>query len=301
MKHLGYLLFVLTCLFTSTNTHAQEPGAEEIAAYQEKIDAIQNALTKITGKVQLLDGIASLEIPEGFYYLSPEDSKIVLEELWGNPPSEKGLGMIFPAQYAPMDQASWAVTLDYTPDGYVSDEDAAEINYDELLQQMQQDTQEESKARKEAGYQGISLIGWAAKPYYDSQAKKLHWAKEIAFEGAPSHTLNYNIRVLGRKGVLILNFIANIEQLDEINGELDTVMAMSSFNEGNKYSDFNPDIDEVAAYGIGALVAGKVLAKTGILAVILIALKKFWFVGVLALWGGFKALFGRRKKSADSE
>ena len=44
------------------------------------------------------------------------------------------------------------------------------------------------------------------------------------------------------------------------------------------YSEFNPDIDTVAAYGIGGLIAGKVLAKAGVLAAGLVLLKKFWFV-----------------------
>ena len=42
-------------------------------------------------------------------------------------------------------------------------------------------------------------------------------------------------------------------------------------------------MDKIAAYGIGGLVAGKVLAKTGMLAVGLIFLKKFWFVLFLPL------------------
>jgi uncharacterized membrane-anchored protein len=36
----------------------------------------------------------------------------------------------------------------------------------------------------------------------------MYWAKEINFGGDSENTLNYNIRVLGRKGVLLLNFIA---------------------------------------------------------------------------------------------
>ena len=47
---------------------------------------------------------------------------------------------------------------------------------------------------------------------------------------------------------------------------------MASFEKGHTYNEFNPDVDEVAAWTIGGLVAGKVLAKAGLLAAIL----KFW-------------------------
>lgn len=54
------------------------------------------------------------------------------------------------------------------------------------------------------------------------------------------------------------------------------------FNDGYRYGDFNPSVDEVAGWTIGGLVAGKVLAKAGLFAVIL----KFWkfiAIGVVAL------------------
>jgi uncharacterized membrane-anchored protein len=44
---------------------------------------------------------------------------------------------------------------------------------------------------------------------------------------------------------------------------------IKNYADGNKYADFNPDIDDVAAWTIGGLVAGKVLAKAGIFALLL--------------------------------
>ena len=59
------------------------------------------------------------------------------------------------------------------------------------------------------------------------------------------------------------------------------VIAFTNFNEGNRYEDFDPELDKVAAYGIGALVAGKVAAKAGLfkgLFALLLAGKKFILV-----------------------
>src|SRR5690606_13039288 len=129
----------------------------------------------------------------------------------------------------------------------------------------------------------IELIGWAATPYYDQQTNKLYWAKELKFGDYDEHTLNYNIRVLGRHGVLVLNFVAGMEQLPEIQKNLDSVLAMAEFTPGKRYAEFDPNLDQAAAYGIGALVAGKVLAKTGMLATALLFLKKFWFLLALGV------------------
>ena len=86
-----------------------------------------------------------------------------------------------------------------------------------------------------------------------------------------------------------------IDILYDFNKDRDNILASVDFTSGNRYADFNPDIDEVAAYGIGGLIAGKILAKAGFFAVIL----KFWkfiAIGAVALFGGFrKKLFGGSK------
>jgi uncharacterized membrane-anchored protein len=42
------------------------------------------------------------------------------------------------------------------------------------------------------------------------QEKHEQWAKEIRFGDREENTLNYNVRVLGRKCVLVLDFIAGM-------------------------------------------------------------------------------------------
>ncbi len=68
-------------------------------------------------------------------------------------------------------------------------------------------------------------------------------------------------------------------------------MALAEFDEGSTYSGFNPDLDTVAVYGVGALVAGKVIAKTGLLAVALIFLKKFGIIILIGIGVFLKKLF----------
>jgi len=293
------LLFVCFCfLLTPWVRAADDPNQLTTEQYQKWASGVWNSLDRKTGKVKLPDGVATLDVPQDFYYLGPDDTQTVLVKVWGNPPGHKKQGMLFPAGMTPFDRNAWGVTIDYSDDGYVSDKDADEINYDKLLQQMKEAAAEANKARKREGYEDIELVGWAAKPFYNKGEHKLYWAKEIRFGSQPVNTLNYNIRVLGRKGYLVLNFIAGMDQKAVIDSKLKSVLAMADFNPGYRYSEFNPDMDKVAAYGIGGLVAGAVLSKTGMLTAALLLFKKLWIIFAAGAAGLFHKLFRRKEKVA---
>ncbi|HEX7061828.1 MAG TPA: DUF2167 domain-containing protein [Woeseiaceae bacterium] len=281
---------------------AAEPGDPEMAA---AVQAFMLSLDKRTGTIVVGDDLATLTVPESFYYLGPEDAERVLVDVWDNPPGQgqDTLGMLFPAEYTPFDVESWAVTIDYTEDGHVDDSDAAGIDYGELLSDMRDGIRDANPERIEAGYEPIELVGWAEPPHYDPASRKLYWAKELKFGDSPDTTLNYEIRALGRKGVLAMTFVAATSQLEEINANRESVLAMAEFNPGQRYEDFDSNLDEVAAYGIGALVAGKVAAKAGLLAAGLVLLKKFGIFILLGL-GAFarklKGLFSRPNPTAGA-
>lgn len=274
------------------------------AQAQEQItaDEFLASLNFQIGAITLPGGVANLKLPEGFHYLSPEDTERVLVTAWGNPPGNETLGMLVKGPDDILADESWAVVIAYEEDGYVSDEDADSIDYAQMLADMQTSSRESNEARVEAGYEEVHLVGWAATPRYDKAANKLYWAKELRFGDIPVNTLNYNVRILGRRGVLVLNLVATMPQLQEIESVIPTVLEMTNFNPGHRYNEFDPSLDKVAAYGIGALVAGKVAAKVGLFAklgVLLLALKKFWILVVIAV-GAFLARLFRRQRSKES-
>lgn len=285
-------IFLLLPLFANSSTDVEVSEEEKYAKWAE---SVWNSLDRMTGEIKLPNAVATLNVPENFYYLAPKDAEKVLVDVWGNPPGQNTLGMLFPSEMTPFDADSWAVSIQYEEDGYVSDGDADDINYSELLEQMKSDTNLVSQERVKQGYEAIELVGWASPPYYDSATNKLHWAKEIKFANSAINTLNYNIRVLGRKGVLVLNFIAQIDQQQLIETKLNSVLALAEFDQGSKYSDFDPDMDDVAAYGLGALVAGKVIAKTGFLAVAFLFIKKFSVIFIIAIGAFVKRMFKRKE------
>ena len=266
-------------------------------------DSLNNLLKYQKGEIPIGEDLAVLKIPEDFKYLNPGETDKILVDAWGNPPRET-LGMILPDSVNPYGYDGWGVIITYQEEGYVDDEDAQEIDYDELLADMQKDIKEANTQRISQGYGAYELMGWAEPPHYDSNEHKLYWALDLKFdEDVDQNTLNYNVRILGRRGILVLNAVSTMDQLGSVRESMGDVMALVDFKEGNRYADFNPSVDKVAAYGIGALIAGKVAAKAGFFKVIGIFLLKGWKIIALALVGigAFlkKVFFGDKKEQRD--
>lgn len=305
MKQNFYALILLGLTFFNVQASADSSSVESNAAVDSTILKqleIEQSLKYQTGEITLGSNIAKLRVPKGFKFLDATQSKTVLTTLWGNPPDESTLGLLLPEDITPLSENfSYVVEISYSEEGHIEDDDAEDINYEDLLKEMQEDAKNGNTDRAAAGYPTMELVGWAAPPFYDADNKKLHWAKEIKFGDAKTNTLNYNIRVLGRKGVMVLNIISDIDKLNLVKPKVNTILGSVEFTEGNKYSDFNPDIDKVAAYGIGGLIAGKVLAKVGFFAVFA-KLWKFILIGVVAGFAALKKfIFGKKKNESPAE
>ena len=292
---------VMTAEEMATDEQEYEMTDEE-AEYWANAEAAWESLTPRTGGITLGQGLASLNVPQQFHYFSPQDARVILEDLWGNPPDEvDSLGLLMPAGYTAFDDESWAVTIDYEESGHISEDDADDLDYDEMLKTMQEDTAAWNEERMEQGYDPIELVGWASKPFYDKSAHKAYWAKELKFGDAEMNTLNYNVRILGREGVLVLNFIANMDQKDTIDSNVNTVLNMANFSPGNQYGDFDPSTDAEAGYGIGGMVSGdpNYMAELGLVAMAILLLKKFG-VYILAGIAAVGAWLFKSRKNPDA-
>lgn len=271
---------------------------EATEAVDDPAQAFVDSLRFQDGEIALPSARATLKLPPSFRYLDAADAERVLTQLWGNPPGSKSLGMLVPTATSLADpDNSWAIVLQYDNDGYVSDEDAKDIDYQELLEDMQEGARDSNPERKRQGYPAIEIVGWAESPRYDSGTHKMHWAKELSVDGASEHTLNYDVRVLGRSGVLTMRAIAGIGQLSAIKPGMGEALGAVDFNQGARYADFNPNTDRVAEYGLAALVAGGIAAKTGLLSkllALLIAGKKLVIGALVLLAAGVSKLFGKK-------
>lgn len=295
------VVFLISLCVKANNNDPADSLAIRQKKLEQFIDSVNNSLKYTTGEVKLEDNKIKLNVPQGFKYLNKDQSKWVLTKLWGNPETAASDvdGMLFPADSGPFADSSYAFIISYTEEGHIKDEDAGKIDYAELLKNLQSEEKEENAHRIKAGYPSVHIVGWAQKPYYDADRKILHWAKEIQFsDGDGTNTLNYQVRILGRKGMVSLNAVGKMYDLPLVDKDIASVLNIVTFTDGNSYKDFNPKIDKVAAWTIGGLVAGKLLLKAGVFAGLLKFLAPFWkfiiafFVGIGA-W--FKRKLGRKK------
>jgi uncharacterized membrane-anchored protein len=277
------------------------PGkATAIQSDSMTAEQFDSSLGYQTGTISVKNGLATIRLPESYRFLGPEDSKRLLVNAWGNPASsvDDVLGMLIPAATSPVSGGGWGIVITYEEEGYVDDKDAAKIDYTALMTKMQQEVAEANAERVKKGYESLRLIGWAEPPHYDSVAHKLYWAKELNFGNDTSNTLNYNIRILGRRGVLVLNAVASMPQLPAIRSETLPLLGAIDFNEGHRYADYLPGKDKAAEYGIAGLIAGAVAAKAGFFKMLwvgLLAMKKLIVVAVAGAGAAVKRFLAARK------
>lgn len=279
------------------------PLAAQAQSIPPEIVALVKSLKPQHGKVAIPAAKASLDLGTAYDFYSPEDAKKILVNIWGNPPqaAEGMLGLVMPAGASPLSD-SWGAVVTYENTGHVADDDAAEVDYGEIMNQMREGEAETNQKRKEGGYPAIHLVGWAEQPHYDKASHSVVWARDLSFADQKDHSLNYDVRTLGRNGVLSLNLISSLQQLPSIRSAAQSFTAHAAFDSGARYEDFDPSLDRKAEYGIGGLVAAgvgvAVAKKLGFLAILLKFLKPI-IIAVVAAFAVLRkkiaSLFGRNK------
>ena len=300
------ILAILAFILSFNMIQAQDDTSFDISELTQMMtnDSIIKSFNYQTGSIVIGENLATVKVPKGCLFIGPIEAKILMEDIYGNPPSEPSLGMLLSDTPSVMGGIDWIIDINYFNEGHINDDDAKDINYDDLLKQLKEEAEQSSIERVKLGYEKVKMIGWAQTPYYDEKNKKLHWAKELAFGTDEENTLNYNIRVLGREGFIEMNIITGMSKLSKIKKDIEIILHSTDFNPGQRYADFNEDTDKLAEYGIGGLIAGGVLAKTGILAkigVFLLKIIKPLIIGVIALFAFLGKKFFNKKKNENTE
>lgn len=218
-------------------------------------EAVVSALKIERGPIYLSPAPVQIQTPASFVYINRLHAERVLVDIWGNPPGTPTLGLFVPDGTDFLSNDAWGVVVQYLPDGHVSDDGFAAIDFDALLDEMRQATRMATLKRAQQGYRGLELIGWAEPPALDQNRHVLSWARELEDPADQSRIVNYNVRVLGRRGVLVLKAVAPIESLDNVRKGMTDLTASTSFRAGHRYAEFNQGEDPSAAYGIAGLVS----------------------------------------------
>jgi uncharacterized membrane-anchored protein len=239
---------------------------------------------------------AEVKLPEGYQFADGPTTQKLMEAM-GNHVSRQEVGLVAPSR----EGGDWILVFEYENTGYVKDDEKDKIDKDALLASIREGTEAGNARRKELGVPGLHVTGWFEEPHYDPRSHNLVWALS-AEDDNKRPVVNYNMRVLGRHGVMSVTLVDAPHGLAASKVEAEALMADFGYRAGKTYAEFRPG-DKVAEYGLMALVAGgagaaavklglfawlaKILAKSGKLIVGLVVLV------LAALRNVIARLFGR--------
>jgi uncharacterized membrane-anchored protein len=200
------------------------------------------------------------------------------------------------------------VMYTYMDMGYVKTDDWNEyINANDILSEIKKNTAETNKVRAE-GYPAVYVDDWIEQPHLDRQNAIVYWAIKGHSE-AGSAFVNAKALKLGRKGITDIVWVGAPEQFQDASRSLQPALEAYRYGSGDRYADFQPGVDTVAAVGVGAIAykmltgsnkKGAAAVGAGILAIVAALAKKLWLLIVLPFvfaWKAIKRIFTGNSKA----
>ncbi|GAA5082417.1 DUF2167 domain-containing protein [Lysobacter panacisoli] len=267
-----------------------------VAAQEEDGD---DAVTQLPWQVGPTKGRigdrATIDVPEGYQFLGAAGTR-KLNELMQNPSGDADEYTLAP------EAMNWFAFFSFDEVGYVKDNESLDAN--EILASVREGAEQSNEERRKRGWETLRIEGWGFKPQYDNQLNLLEWA--ILAEGEQNHhkVVNYNTRLLGRRGVMEVILVADPEGLDGAVSEFKELVPGYAFNSGEKYAEYKAG-DHVAEYGLAALITGgaaAVASKKGFFAAIAVFLAKAWklvLIGLVGIGAAIRKLFGGKDESSE--
>jgi len=222
-----------------------------------------------------LGDIARIKIPQGYRFTGKAGAQKFMD-MTQNPTNGRELGIIVPATESNED--FWFVIFEFEDIGYVKDDEKDKLDAEALLSSIREGTEAANEVRKERGWPTMEVVGWQKSPFYDPRTNNLTWAIRGKSSDSQGESINYSVRLLGRRGSMSVDLVMSPQQAAAVVPQYETMISGFSYNSGQTYADFKSG-DKMAAYGLTALIAGgagAVALKTGLL-------QKFWKLIVAAL------------------
>lgn len=270
------LAAVFICIIFTSPLAAQEPEGRKIPRLEGPATA-------------MLAGVAEIAVPAGYIFIDGKTTRAMMESA-GEPVSGNEAGFLSPTN------RGYAVYFQYDNSGYVKDDDKDKLDAAKLLKSIIKGNDAGNEYRKEHGNPTLDIVGWEQEPKYDATTHNLTWAIRATSQG--EQIVNYNTRLLGRKGVMEVVLVCDPADLQKHLKPFNEVLAGYKFSTGESYAEYKPG-DKVAKYGLGALVLGGAAvgaAKFGLFAWLAVFLKKAWklvIVAVVAVAAFFKKIISR--------
>ena len=195
---------------------------------------------------------AAIGIPEDYVFLDADETRRYVEWTENVPGDEEYL-------FGPTHD-KWEAYFSFYDEGYVEDTEA--LDADELLASLRESQEASNEERRRRGWPELHIDGWQVPPRYNPDTRALEWATRLSDPASGNVTINYNTRVLGRKGTMSVQVVAQPENFDAGMAEFKASMEGFAYNPGERYADYVPG-DRVAEYGLAALITGGAVAVAG--------------------------------------
>jgi uncharacterized membrane-anchored protein len=249
--------------------------------------------------LDLGNNIAQIDLGKDYQFANSEDT-IKLMEYYGNPPNPNIVGSIAPKH----GDASWFILFNYSPLGYVRDDERDNIDSAAILESIKRGQEKANKTRETKGFPPINIVGWHEKPHYDANSHNLVWT--LLGEVSRAQVAYYNVRLLGRYGVMSVVLTTELSTLDTHKSEIENIIAAFSYKKGKSYSEFiqgdrvsKDSLTDLIASGTGAVAdrTGLLKALAEYITTIVIGVIAFFIVCAVvffaAIWGKNKRIFER--------
>lgn len=242
-----------------------------------------------------LAGVALLSVPKGFIFMegnsvhSPYHIKCDSIEYLGcliAIPTKNALDSIT--------KPAFIIELVYIETGYIPDTTIFKTPEDFFWSDIIHTNYTKNRYIKENGCDTLAIQSWAMKPYFLENQHQLQWA--VSCSSKNQNYIRHSTHKLGRYGVLEMNISTSPTHLLEINSQIPLVTSSIEFYKGFRHEDFDPNFDNLAAFGFAGILAGKVLTKVKVVPFIFKWLK--WVI--IALLGTF-TFFKRKLIKRDLE
>lgn len=239
---------------------------------------------------------AEIAVPGG-YRLTNGDGARQLLQMYGNLVGSREQGLIAP------ENLDWFIVFDFEEVGYVKDDDKDKLDADAILKQKKEVEIAANQRKKEMGLPALYIQGWTVKPHYDEKTHNLEWGLLLQTEDG-SQSVNYNMKLLGRNGVMDATLVCDPAVLEATLPEARRLISGFSYQSGQTYAEYRKG-DKIAEYGLTGLVLGGgavLAAKSGLFATLAKFFGKFFkfiIVGVVALGLGIKKLFKGKSDPYD--
>jgi uncharacterized membrane-anchored protein len=273
MLRLGRICILTGLLLAVSETAYSQSDEKNLQAELGKLQWQTSGAGQIAGR-------ASVQIPNGIVFLGSSDTQRFLE-LTGNLP-RSDIYTIAPKSL------HWFGLFSFEDSGYVPDDE--KLDPDALLEELKNGNRAGQEERKRRGLPSLVLEGWLVEPHYDLATKRLEWGTKLRAD-TNEISVNYTIKLLGRRGVMDAVLVSEPNTLEQDTREFKSILTGYTFNEGERYTEYRSG-DKVAEYGLSALIIGgaaAAAAKSGAFK----GIAKLIGIGVLGLLAAARGLYAR--------